>query len=140
MLYYFTQSNDLLPAKLDGSEAQKPDVWSKGASLSDAQWRTRLSAMRQEYPVIVFSKTYCPYSKKAKAILAEYPLKKPPFVIEADMRPDMPKIKALLTRLTGHATYPNIVINGKSYGGSDRLSILHESGALGKKLKAAGAL
>ncbi|KAG8761030.1 hypothetical protein FRC14_000139 [Serendipita sp. 396] len=140
MLYYFTHSDDLLPAKLDGSEVQKPDVWSRGISLSTAQWNTRLSTMRQQHPVIVFSKTYCPYSKKAKAILAEYPLKQPPFIIEADTRPDMPKIKALLTRLTGQATYPNVVIGGKSIGGSDRLTILHESGALRKKLKAAGAL
>lgn len=53
---------------------------------------------------------------------------------------DGPKIKALLTRLTGQATFPNVVIAGKSIGGADRTEILHNSGALKKKLKAAGAI
>ncbi|CAG7854557.1 SubName: Full=Uncharacterized protein {ECO:0000313/EMBL:CCA74501.1} [Serendipita indica DSM 11827] len=123
MLYYLTKSTELLPAKMNGSE-----------------WEARLTAMRAQYPVIVFSKTYCPYSKKAKAILAEYALKKQPVFIEADLRPDMAKIKALLRRLTGQDTFPNVVVNGKSLGGADRLTVLHESGKLKKKLKAAGAL
>ncbi|CAG8633369.1 4337_t:CDS:10, partial [Acaulospora colombiana] len=91
------------------------------------------------------------YSKRAKAIIAEYPLKKQPVFIEADLRrayastsnfghivvpesgtnyhytADGPKIKSLLSRITGQATFPNVVIGGKSIGGSDRMSILHES-------------
>lgn len=140
MLYYLTKSTELLPAKMNGSEVQTPDIWNKNVHLSNAQWEARLTAMRAQYPVIVFSKTYCPYSKKAKAILAEYALKKQPVFIEADLRPDMAKIKALLRRLTGQDTFPNVVVNGKSLGGADRLTVLHESGKLKKKLKAAGAL
>jgi len=140
MLYYLTKSEALLPAKLDGSEAQKSEVWSDGKEFTADEWKAKLAAMHKQYPVIVFSKTYCPYSKKAKAILAEYPLKKAPKFIEADLRPDGAKFKSLLTRLTGQATFPNVVINGKAIGGADRTTILHESGKLRKLLQKAGAL
>ena len=53
---------------------------------------------------------------------------------------DMAKVKALLGRLTGQDTFPNVVVNGKSLGGADRLTVLHENGSLKKKLQAAGAL
>ena len=48
-------------------------------------------------------------------------------------------IKHLLTRLTHHSTFPNILLHGKSIGGSDALDELHESKALRKLLEDAGA-
>lgn len=56
MLYYLTKSEALLPAKLDGSEAQKPQVWNKNTKLTSAEWQAKLAAMHKKYPVIVFSK------------------------------------------------------------------------------------
>jgi glutaredoxin 3 len=53
---------------------------------------------------------------------------------------DGPKIKALLTRLTGQGTFPNVVVGGKPLGGADRTGILHESGGLKKRLQKAGAI
>lgn len=49
-------------------------------------------------------------------------------------------IKTLLTRLTAHSTFPNILVNGKSLGGSDDLAALHESGELRNILRSVGAL
>ena len=51
---------------------------------------------------------------------------------------DADAIKAILTRLTNHATFPNVFIAEKSLGGSDDLERLHESGELTKLLTAAG--
>lgn len=48
-------------------------------------------------------------------------------------------IKHLLTRLTQHATFPNILLGGKSIGGSDRLQQLHADGTLKTSLEGAGA-
>ena len=56
MLYYLTKSDDLLPGQLDGSEPQNPDVWGGGVHWTPAQWDARLTIMRKEYPVIIFSK------------------------------------------------------------------------------------
>jgi glutaredoxin-related protein len=47
-------------------------------------------------------------------------------------------IKQLLTRLTHHSTFPNIVVRGKSIGGFDQLQDLHATKALKKILEEAG--
>ena len=41
-------------------------------------------------------------------------------------------------RLTGHGTFPNVIVQRKSIGGSDDLAQLHGSGKLVKLLSAAG--
>lgn len=48
-------------------------------------------------------------------------------------------IKQILTRLTHHSTFPNIIVKGKSLGGSDKLRDLHEQGSLKTILLEAGA-
>ncbi|KZT61939.1 thioredoxin-like protein [Calocera cornea HHB12733] len=92
----------------------------------------------RELPLVVFSKTYCPFSKRAKALLAEMHLSPQPFVVEADLRTDTSLLKSLLTRLTHHSTFPNIFVGGVSLGGSDDLHLLHESGRLKDMLRAVG--
>lgn len=39
-------------------------------------------------------------------------------------------IKAVLTRLTGRSTFPNVIIHGKSIGGSDDITAMHKDGQL----------
>lgn len=39
-------------------------------------------------------------------------------------------LKRLLLRLTAHGTFPNVVVKGKSLGGSDNIRHLHETGEL----------
>lgn len=41
-------------------------------------------------------------------------------------------------KLTGHGTFPNVIIQRKTIGGSDDLARLHESGQLLELLGAAG--
>lgn len=89
------------------------------------------------------------YSKKAKELLATYDLVPPPKIVEVDLRgnfafcdsvaqnqliiftEDGDLIKLILSRLTTHSTFPNIVLRGKSLGGSDDVQSLHDE----KKLK-----
>jgi glutaredoxin-related protein len=47
-------------------------------------------------------------------------------------------IKRLLTRLTDHSTFPNIILRGRSLGGYDDLQHLHDTGALEHELEEAG--
>ncbi|KAF8678449.1 hypothetical protein RHS04_05265 [Rhizoctonia solani] len=91
-------------------------------------------------PVVVFSKTYCPYSKRAKSLLSSLKLEPAPYVVEVDLRSDSDTVKALLVRLTGHGTFPNILVRRKSIGGSDDLARLHESGELIPLLATAGLI
>lgn len=100
------------------------------------------------------------FSKKAKELLKTYDLSPRPKVVEVDLRStylrafqtktgaityyyfsytaDADQIKALLTRLTSHSTFPNVFIDGKSIGGSDNLAKLHSGGELVSLLTDAG--
>ena len=67
--------------------------------------------------IMVFSKTHCPYCKKAKeAISALTPMFS---VVELDVVIDGAEQQAALLELTGQKTVPNIFIGGKHVGGCD---------------------
>ncbi|GJN94599.1 hypothetical protein Rhopal_007682-T1 [Rhodotorula paludigena] len=85
-------------------------------------------------PVVVFSKTTCPYSRRAKQRLEELGLLPAAHVVEADLRPDMAQLKALLARRTLHSTWPNIIVGSRSIGGADDLDRLIESGEFAEML------
>ena len=83
------------------------------------------------FPVIIFSKTYCPHSKRAKHILLDtYKIVPSPYVVELDEHPLGPQLQATLGQSTGRRTVPNILITGKSIGGGDEVAALHGSGKL----------
>lgn len=89
--------------------------------------------------VIIFSKSYCPYSKKAKHILLDiYKITPPPYVVELDEHELGPQLQAQLGQMTGRRTVPNVLINGKSIGGGDDVQELHDSGRLVEKVKSMG--
>jgi glutaredoxin 3 len=48
------------------------------------------------------------------------------------------QIKQLLKRLTGRATFPNIIVRGQSIGGSDDVYQLHREKQLQKVFEKAG--
>jgi len=39
-------------------------------------------------------------------------------------------LKVILTRLTKHSTFPNIILRARSIGGADDLQALHDEGKL----------
>ncbi|BEI81595.1 hypothetical protein CcaverHIS002_0207550 [Cutaneotrichosporon cavernicola] len=84
--------------------------------------------------VTVFSKTFCPFSKRAKDILDEYPIHPDPYIIELDQRDDMSLIQDLLLSLTGRRTVPNVMIHFVSIGGADETQLLHSEGGLQRRL------
>lgn len=55
--------------------------------------------------VVVFSKTYCPYARKAKNILSDYPIDENMIeIIEIEKRPDCAEIQCYMRDLTGAST------------------------------------
>ncbi|XP_004488030.1 glutaredoxin-C4 [Cicer arietinum] len=84
------------------------------------------------HKIVIFSKTYCPYCKRAKAVFKE--LNQVPFVVELDERDDGSKIQDILTNIIGKRTVPQVFINGKHLGGSDDTVEAYESGLLAKLL------
>ncbi|KAG1890086.1 hypothetical protein F4604DRAFT_1708462 [Suillus subluteus] len=49
-------------------------------------WKSHMRRLKEEYPLIVLSKSYCPFSRKAKKLLESYNLSPPPKIIEVDLR------------------------------------------------------
>ncbi|KAJ3361494.1 hypothetical protein GGF32_007252 [Allomyces javanicus] len=87
-----------------------------------------VSKLIAENNAMVFSKSYCPYCRKAKDTLTT--LGKPFHAIELDQIATGDLIQAHLKELTGQRTVPNIFIKGKHIGGSSDLTDLLNSGKL----------
>ncbi|XP_053209074.1 glutaredoxin-1-like [Panonychus citri] len=91
--------------------------------------------------VVVFSKTYCPFCKRAKAVLTKYPIKPDQLeIIEIEKRPDCSSIQAYLKEITGGSTVPRVFIDGKFIGGCDDTVALDNKGELEQLLVSCGAL
>ncbi|GAB0497263.1 hypothetical protein MMPV_008587 [Pyropia vietnamensis] len=92
-------------------------------------------------PVLIFSKSYCPYSARAKAALAAaVPAgAPPPTVIELDLREDGAALQAALQAATGRSTVPNVFIGGHPVGGSEEVAALAAEGKLDALVREAPA-
>lgn len=93
----------------------------------DDNWLKHVRGLETSSPLVVFSKSYCPYSRRAKSLLQTYALDPAPRVVEVDLREDGDLLKVILTRLTKHSTFPNIILRGRSLGGADDLQTLHDA-------------
>lgn len=93
------------------------------------------------HAVIIFSKTSCPFSKRAKGLLLdEYTIDPEPYVIELDTHPLGRQIQDKLAIKTGRKTVPNIIINGKSIGGSDEIAAMHKKRELAEAIRSFGSV
>ncbi|KUI62921.1 Monothiol glutaredoxin-7 [Cytospora mali] len=91
--------------------------------------------------VIIFSKTYCQFSKRAKGLLLEkYSINPEPYVVELDTHPLGKQIQDKLAKMTGRKTVPNIMINGKSIGGSDDIAQMDNNRELVEKIRTLGSV
>ncbi|KAI5348437.1 PREDICTED: glutaredoxin-C4 [Prunus dulcis] len=82
--------------------------------------------------IAIFSKSYCPYCKRAKSVFKE--LNQVPYVVELDERADGRDIQDALGELVGRRTVPQVWVKGKYIGGSDDTVEAYESGELAKLL------
>ncbi|KAM0746294.1 glutaredoxin-domain-containing protein [Meredithblackwellia eburnea MCA 4105] len=118
--------------------------WSRIYGAMEGEWlksalEISVEKLVRRSPLVVFSKSTCPHSKRAKELLRKYHLSPEPHIVEVDLRPDGANLKALLTRKTHHSTFPNIVLGGRSIGGADDLEALErESSSFRELLKDSG--
>jgi glutaredoxin 3 len=114
---------------------------SKSVPSSDLSVADHIQELIHKYPVMVFSKSYCPYSKKAKDILSKYKLEANYHVLELDqLSSKTNEYQDELGKLTGARTVPRVFINGKFIGGGDDTSALDKKGDLERLLREAKAL
>ncbi|KAL4228296.1 Glutaredoxin-2 [Mactra antiquata] len=74
--------------------------------------------------VMVFSKSHCPYCKKAKSVLKRYindkTLSRGDYEeMEIDGRRDCSAMQDYFRKITGRSSVPRVFINGKCIGGGD---------------------
>ncbi|KAJ8634550.1 hypothetical protein MRB53_008817 [Persea americana] len=101
-----------------------------GSSPEEAFVRKTVSS----HDIVIFSKSYCPYCKRAKNVFEE--LKQTPYVVELDLRDDGGDIQDALRNIVGRRTVPQVFIKGKHIGGSDDTVQAHQRGILAKLLGA----
>ncbi|HWW58791.1 MAG TPA: glutaredoxin 3 [Sphingopyxis sp.] len=81
----------------------------------------------------VYTKAFCPYCTRAKALLG----KKGADFEEIDVTMDRAGFESMIERANGRRTVPQVFIDGRHVGGSDDLAALDAKGELDALLKAA---
>ncbi|PBP17245.1 glutaredoxin [Diplocarpon rosae] len=118
-------------------EAQVPMKEEK--SKDDENVKAELNSILKKSTIIIFSKSYCPHSARAKGILLEkYIIDPKPYVVELDKHKLGLELQARLADLTGRKTVPNVLINGVTIGGGDEVAALDSSRTLIEKITTLG--
>ena len=88
--------------------------------------------------VVIVSKSYCPYCRAVKKLMAEQYPEVHPHVIEIDLdtRVDMTKFQNAMAETYGQRTVPQVFIGAERVGGSDDTFRAHVDGTLGRLLRA----
>ncbi|XP_006656323.1 glutaredoxin-C8 [Oryza brachyantha] len=105
-----------------------------GSASGTASKSAFVKSTVKAHDVVIFSKSYCPYCRRAKAVFKELELKNEPYVVELDQREDGWEIQDALSNLVGRRTVPQVFVHGKHLGGSDDIVEAYESGKLAKLL------
>ncbi|GMT06490.1 hypothetical protein PENTCL1PPCAC_28664, partial [Pristionchus entomophagus] len=89
--------------------------------------------------VMIYSKTYCPYSRRLKSLLTKYDIDDMK-VIELNKEDQMSEMQDFLETLSGRRTVPQLFLNGQFVGGYDDVKALEDDGEFEKRLMQAGAI
>ncbi|KAI9050928.1 hypothetical protein LZ554_005039 [Drepanopeziza brunnea f. sp. 'monogermtubi'] len=121
-----------------GAEAQEP-IQEEKPTQQEQEVQAELNNILKKSPIIIFSKSFCPHSKRAKIILLDkYLIEPQPYVVELNQHNLGPQLQAKLAELTGRRTVPNVLINGVSIGGGDEVAELDSGGTLIDKVRDLG--
>ena len=105
-------------------------------SQEEHEIEVELGSILKRSPIILFSKTYCPHSRRAKDLLIhKYKIVPAPFVVELDTHPLGSRLQDALKTTTGRRTVPNVLVSGRSIGGADEVTELEANGQLMEKIR-----
>ena len=154
---YIDHQKPKYPLRDDEEDASSGNKAEAAVDEGEQMAREELQGILKRSPVVIFSKSYCPHSKRAKQLLLEqYTITPTPYVVELDlMETKVPgkkdhdgeegpqvtlgkKVQDLLLTLTGRRTVPNIMINAQSLGGADDVYRMEGDGTLVEMVKKMG--
>jgi thioredoxin reductase (NADPH) len=133
------ESDKTVPQEREAAETTVLMDVDKGGKDCDLTEPDCIQSIVHQYPVVVFSKQWCPYCRKALEALSLAGIKEP-HVIDLSQYSNTQDIQSTLQQLTGRRTVPNVFVGGTSIGGGDETVRLQQSGKLIPILKSAGAL
>jgi thioredoxin reductase (NADPH) len=108
---------------------------------NDLKLRDCIFDLVHKYPVVVFSKSWCPYCKKALEALAVEGVTGEPFLLVVNLEQrEAQDIQTTLANMTGRRTVPNVFVGGTSIGGGDETVSLQQRGVLHSLLLNANAI
>ncbi|QDZ24239.1 glutaredoxin [Chloropicon primus] len=95
----------------------------KGVTLED-----KIRMQTKQHQVVIYSKSYCPYSRRAKDVFDE--LDTEYFAYELDRMEDGSRVQETLSKITGIRTVPQVFVRGRLIGGGDDTVLAFETGRL----------
>ncbi|KAK8694068.1 hypothetical protein V6N13_071630 [Hibiscus sabdariffa] len=123
----------------DGSRKRTKPMSIRGmVSSSDSDLEETVKKTVADNPVVVYSKSWCPYSSEVKSLFKKLGVE--PSVIELDeLGAQGSQLQNVLEQLTGQRTVPNVFIGGKHIGGCTDTVELYQNGELESLLSDANA-
>ena len=88
--------------------------------------------------MVVFTKSYCPYSRALRTMLDENGLEGQYGVYEIDRENHGNEVHKALKEMSGRQTIPNVYLNRENLGGDEEVEAMDKNGELAKKLNALG--
>lgn len=125
------EDEDGAAKKVEETEQEETASADEGAAVDSGKFdpAREYQEILQLSPVIIFSKTYCPYSKGLKELLkTSYEITPSPTIVELDMHESGAELQKYIYKKTGRKTVPNLIVNGVSHGGYDDILKLHHEG------------
>ncbi|VBB32303.1 unnamed protein product [Acanthocheilonema viteae] len=133
------EANKYIKVKKQDHQQGIMEKTSSGTPKESTDPHTFVTSLTSSTPVVVFSKTYCPYCRNAKRALSTFRLRDNSYkIIELDEREDCDNIQDALLQITGARSVPRVFIGGKCIGGCDDTIAAQKDGRLEKMLKEAG--
>lgn len=111
----------------------------QGASDQDpAAYARQVTKLINENKMVVFTKSYCPYSRALRTMLDENGLEGQYGVYEIDRENHGNEVHKALKDISGRQTIPNVYLNRENLGGDEEVEAMARSGELKRKLTALG--
>lgn len=92
----------------------------------------KVDSVIEQHPVVVFSKTWCPFCLDVKDLLSSV-IGVQVYAIECNTHPEGATIHKHVSAKYSHSTFPLVIIRGTFIGGCDDTKALYKSGELEQK-------
>lgn len=111
----------------------------EGASGNDVQfYLDQVTKFINNNKFVVFTKSYCPYSRALRKMLDSHGLEGSYSVFEIDRENHGNEVHKALEEISGRQTIPNVYLNRENLGGDKEVEEMAENGTLKVKLDALG--